>query len=1029
MVLVFDCPVCVLWQGVPVEILKMDDRSIQLYEDALKDGKETVHSIRIMVVGHMGVGKTTLVKRLLGEEVNISERRSTEGIDIYVNCCDVSLSTHEWTRRTKDSEQEYRLQRIAKVLNEQYSVKGKVTDERAIISPEGDRTESLEDSAVAVEDQNAEVLHHHSPEQEDIGKNLLSATNRQEESHAHQQEISTLAVVQKKPNQSKTNTISMLKLLKENVNKLDGQYAFYTTHQTFLTRRAIYLLVSDVSGQVTVLVADECYFDSEGTMKCQVHELNEVWLNSIHSCASSPEAGSPPVILVGTHVDKISQKLSPSKGKVSETQIAASEAVEFTLPTTPTHGTTSASEQPRASTIFGTVKFVQTQKTEGILEVTPVTSMGGAHAIPAEDHLKKHKKWSWLPWRIMGKVKAALISAPLTEEPAGETIMGADAAKGKSHEICKRYFTQIRSYLKDKPTRFHLIDEDFAIDNTIVDSKLEDLKRKIIEVASQQPYWGEVIPARWLPLEQELMRRKAAGVKVISRKDVEKINKIGTVQIGSSEELDLFLRFLHETGTIIYFSIEVLRDNIVLDPTWLIDALKSLINAHPDLPESPADSVTQSCSPADSVVTLKWSDFKGKGILSSELIDAVWTKERYPELHVHKDYILLIMEQLNIIAKPRAFSEIGEKIENYFLTPCMLRQESPREIISPEQDSTIVSTPVLCFVFRGKFLPPPIFHRLIAACVARWPVAKKKETSEYLIFCGCCVFDLDLFHRLTLHCKNYVVFARITRLVIDEVKTPDAKMCSRVRKFITLNLSKITSYLGQNLQFELCTQCLPSHDVSEYCLSPPFQMWLADEGHDSDAPIMPEHMNHARLCVALVTVCGNALRDILLSHVPAPHKNIYQAIQANKANLANKTQTRRGQWQNAILIPDQCQVVFPDPFGRYVASVDQFDICLLYILIRNVSTVPASLMDWGIDPIEQPQRDRSLGASVERIRSYRNQIIGHSMDGKIGQQDFNDYWNKLDAVLDDIEHALGRQGYRAQLEKQRQHVISVYEAC
>ncbi|KAL3889764.1 hypothetical protein ACJMK2_002092, partial [Sinanodonta woodiana] len=83
----------------------------------------------------------------------------------------------------------------------------------------------------------------------------------------------------------------------------------------------------------------------------------------------------------------------------------------------------------------------------------------------------------------------------------------------KSYEICKRYFREIRSYLKDKPTRFHLRDEDFAIDNTVVDSKLEDLKRKIVEVASQQPYWGEKIPARWIPLEQELMRRKAVGVK------------------------------------------------------------------------------------------------------------------------------------------------------------------------------------------------------------------------------------------------------------------------------------------------------------------------------------------------------------------------------------------------------------------------------------------------------------------------------------------------------------------------------------
>ncbi|KAL3888120.1 hypothetical protein ACJMK2_000500, partial [Sinanodonta woodiana] len=124
---------------------------------------------------------------------------------------------------------------------------------------------------------------------------------------------------------------------------------------------------------------------------------------------------------------------------------------------------------------------------------------------------------------------------------------------GKTDEICKKYFREIRSYLKDKPTRFHLIHEDFAIDNTVVDIKLDDLKRKIVEVASQQPYWGEKIPARWLILEQELMRHKAAGWKVISREAVEKINKEGTVPIEKGEELDLFLRYLHETGTIIYF--------------------------------------------------------------------------------------------------------------------------------------------------------------------------------------------------------------------------------------------------------------------------------------------------------------------------------------------------------------------------------------------------------------------------------------------------------------------------------------------
>ncbi|KAL3889222.1 hypothetical protein ACJMK2_001569, partial [Sinanodonta woodiana] len=587
----------------------------------------------------------------------------------------------------------------------------------------------------------------------------------------------------------------------------------------------------------------------------------------------------------------------------------------------------------------------------------------------------------------------------------------------------QRYLTEIRTFLKDKPTAVHLVDEDFAVDNTVLDSKLEELKKKIVEVASHQPYWGEQIPTRWFLLEQELMRLRDAGVKVVSRNRVENLNKEGTVRIEKSEELDLFLRYLHETGTVIYFSIEVLRDNVVLDPKWMIDALKLLINAQPNLPVNSADNNTESSSPAasaaDSDITQKWLDFKEKGILTVELVDAIWTKEKHPDLHKHKEHILMIMEQLNILARPRSFNEMGEKVENYFLTPCMLRQESPGEFVSLEQDVRLVSTPVLCCVFRGKYLPPPFFHRLIAACITRWPVSKKKNTTEHLIFCGCCMFDLDLFHRLTLYCRNHIVFARIARLVIDEVKTPEARVCSRVRKYITLNLSKITSCLGQNLQYELCTQCPASRMDSEdrmVCLSPPFEMWFADEGHDQDAPITPEHMNYARLCVALITVCGNALRRILLTNFPVPYADIYEVILAKKLKLVRP------------LNNTQIQVLFPDPLGNNVGTLDQFDIYMLYYLIRNVSTVPEPKTGWDRDPCDQP-RDTSLGASVERIRSYRNHINGHSADGRISRQVSDNYWNKFEAVIHDIEAVLCEQVCSQELEKQRRQVISIYEAC
>ena len=51
-----------------------------------------------------------------------------------------------------------------------------------------------------------------------------------------------------------------------------GQHVFYTTHQTFLTSRAIYLLVIDLSQQVTDLIQDdECFLDMEGLKLYNVH--------------------------------------------------------------------------------------------------------------------------------------------------------------------------------------------------------------------------------------------------------------------------------------------------------------------------------------------------------------------------------------------------------------------------------------------------------------------------------------------------------------------------------------------------------------------------------------------------------------------------------------------------------------------------------------------------------------------------------------------------------------------------------------
>ena len=107
----------------------MDTRSRDLYRQTLAEGKEAVHNIRVMVVGHYGVGKTTLTRRLLRKKVDITARDSTDGIDVHVRKCKVSLDDYQWTMLKKGKLNKKRIYTVANF----YTAVGKT-----YMSPVGD---------------------------------------------------------------------------------------------------------------------------------------------------------------------------------------------------------------------------------------------------------------------------------------------------------------------------------------------------------------------------------------------------------------------------------------------------------------------------------------------------------------------------------------------------------------------------------------------------------------------------------------------------------------------------------------------------------------------------------------------------------------------------------------------------------------------------------------------------------------------------------------------------------------------------
>ncbi|XP_063419354.1 inversin-A-like [Mytilus trossulus] len=82
---------------VPTEIkLMTDKRSVKLYLKLLESGSEKKRDIRLVVVGKKGAGKTSLIKRLFGED--ITDVTSTNGIEIHKIKCKAKSDDGIWNK-------------------------------------------------------------------------------------------------------------------------------------------------------------------------------------------------------------------------------------------------------------------------------------------------------------------------------------------------------------------------------------------------------------------------------------------------------------------------------------------------------------------------------------------------------------------------------------------------------------------------------------------------------------------------------------------------------------------------------------------------------------------------------------------------------------------------------------------------------------------------------------------------------------------------------------------------------------------
>ena len=473
---------------VPPEINLRGPLAVEAYNKALAEGKTCIKRVPVMFIGQDRAGKTSLKKSLMGKRFNPDEG-STVGIDVDPSLFEISTEIWRTGERDKErvSEGGISLEHHAARL-----VVSKLTKEESVLK---ERTEEV------AQCENIPLT--------DTVHSNVQAGGVSNQTAAETDTTQTRTEDPASPKIPEEVECLIKKLLQKGNKETDeedgiysvlwdfgGQSVYYTTHPLFLTTRAIYLLVYDLSRNphetAKPVVKQGLFkkFEDSFSRKTNLDFL-DFWMNSVASLVSQGEACQinsgprseilpeklPPVFLVCTHAD------DPYDGK--EPLATALEVFG------------SLHSKPYKSFLYDDVFVVDNRKSGHEFECSEVARLREKLLAVAKElpQMKEVIPIKWLKYE-----KAIQVAV---EE--GHKWISLERAKHIASELCKIYdhqeFVTLLNFFHDQRILIHF-DETAVLNSLVIldPQWLIDVFKKVITV---QPYVHEnkEVKERWHKLE------------------------------------------------------------------------------------------------------------------------------------------------------------------------------------------------------------------------------------------------------------------------------------------------------------------------------------------------------------------------------------------------------------------------------------------------------------------------------------------------------------------------------------------------
>lgn len=287
-----------------------------------------------------------------------------------------------------------------------------------------------------------------------------------------------------------------------------------------------------------------------------------------------------------------------------------------------------------------------------------------------------------------------------------------------------------------------------------------------------QPTWKNDLPMAWVPLLLQLDDMRSKGATIIKTTQIEEINKSNNDLALTESELTAMLEYQHTTGKILYFNDPGLNQFVIIQPTTLVNILRSFITDEKFWPEEHKRIL---------------NNLKSSGKLKKSELLKIWSDEKYKKdlpSKDYKDFVMKLLTTLDIIVKP--VLDVHEELDFSFFVPCMVTATDPdyfdKNIKNQNEERICLS-----YNLAVPVVPQSLAFHLIGAAANIWPICEKDGKS--LLFFNSAVLYIDKHNELLIRVEgNKIILYLVNKRVIPKDITASIQEC------LTSALNKIVSF-------------------------------------------------------------------------------------------------------------------------------------------------------------------------------------------------------------------------------------------